>query len=190
MSDGIPYIKVDASLKKMCKYLFALTNGSSVRQACKSCGIKDARYHSRVVKRLKDLSEGRVQSRCGTALKYTDDVMERALDICKGDKKKNASGLLGQLVAEGLVKNPSKPHAFWLKFRAWCKDKGLRVSISRSKPVFAISSANAKLRVEWCNSLLERIDKEKGFMERVWFGDETTQLARPHPKGNQWICQV
>lgn len=184
MSDKVPSIKVDAAFRKMCKFLSKRISGDSVRKACKACGIKDIRYQSRVVKRLKELSEGKVHRRQGRNLKYTEDIMERAHDICRQNANMNASDVLQQLVAEGRLIAKSKTDVFWQRFKAWCKGRGQRASISRSKPVFAISSDNAKRRVEWCSHLLAKIKADKAFMERVWFGDETTQLARPHPKGN------
>jgi hypothetical protein len=158
------------------------TSKTQDAHARKAAGIKDPRFVVRLTKRLQHAQLGMHAHKPGPPSKYTDDVFEKALDVCREHAVINQHELLRQLIDAGVLAEPVSVQRFWNMFKLWARRHGHRCSMTYGGIEFEITETNAHERQQFCDKWLQHLRAGVVRLSDIYYMDVTTLLKNPHPK--------
>lgn len=172
--------KQTKSEAKRCKYLTALQQTGDMKKAASASGLRGKHTKRRIYERLKNTHTLADRPRSGRPRKYSATQFEAALHIIQHEHV-DSKRLVGKLVAAGYLDPRSDVRTFMCRFKEWCQQQGISLTVGATKTTFTSKETDKPQRVKFCKDMLEVI-KHQG-LKGVMFEDEIALEESPHPKG-------
>jgi hypothetical protein len=151
-------------------------------EARRAANIKDRRFLSRFLVRLRRMLNCIPVVKRGPVSMYDDSVMSAALEACSRHAIINQQDLVHLLIDDGVLEPPVKVQYFFKLFKVWLKAHGYQVKMTRRGMVYEMTEKEAAQRAAFCQQWSEAVSSGAVELRDMWFMDVTTLLKHPHPK--------
>lgn len=172
---------IPPSQRRRADFLLAVLKLPGVPGVAKKCGIKDHSFIRRLEHNLSEHASLADAPREGRPPKYTTELLGEAWGYMKElDGAWSSSDFVSYLIDMGTLQEGNSVAGFWEAFQAYVHRQGWRLVYGTQRLTFALSTAHAKGRLQWCHD--HEREMTSHMVRQYWFVDEILLEYPPAPK--------